>query len=155
MSRLRSAPALVLALVLAAFVAAGCGGDSEEKNDYVDQVNELQLAYVDDVTALVSAAPPTTPQESAEVATELADLTEGVADDIEAVDPPEEVADLHDELVATLRDVVDQIRGAQKELASDDPQAAANAASELQAATSGAQTELNSLIDQINTTLQE
>ena len=156
MNRLRRASALAVAVVsigAGGAIAAGCGED-EEANDYVDQVNDLQLAYVGDVTDLVSGTPPTTPNASAEVAGELADLTQGLADDIAAVEPPSEVADLHDQLVTTLEDVTAQIRNAQETISSGNPQQAAQAANELQTATSEAQAELTNIIDQINQELQ-
>lgn len=154
MKRLRVGAVLAFAVIAAGLIVAGCG-DSEEKNDYVDQVNELQLAYVDDVTEAVGANPPSTPKEAAAAAGELAELTDGVADDIEAVDAPEDVADLHDQLVAALRGVATDITKTQGALTSGDPQKATEAATQLQTAITGAQTELNSLIEQINSTLQE
>ena len=141
-------------MLAAGLIAAGCG-DAEEKNDYVDQVNELQLAYVDDVTAAVSGDAPSTPNGAAEAAGTLAELTNGVADDIEAVEPPEDVADLHQQLVDELRSVATQITDAEDAIANGNPQEAAQAATELQTAITGAQTELNSLINEINSTLQE
>ena len=132
---------------------AGCG-DSEEKNDYVDQINELQLTYVDDVTEVVSGTPPTSPEAAAEVAGNLGDVTQGLADDIAAVEPPEEVADLQEQLVGTVEDIAAQIEDAEETLANGNPQEAAQAATALQTATSEAQTELGSIIDQINSELQ-
>ena len=151
MASLRRTSALAFAVV--SIVGAGCG-DTEEKNDYVDQLNDLQLAYVDDVTELVSGSPPTTPDAAADVAGDLAELTQGLADDFAAVDTPEEVTDLHDQLVTQVEDISAQIEGAEEGLASGNAQEATQAATELQAATTAAQTELGSIIDQINSELQ-
>jgi hypothetical protein len=143
-----------LPLVVAGALIAGCG-DSEEKNDYVDEVNELQLAYVDDVNQLVSGAPPTSPNELGQVATDLASLTEDLAVDIDSVEPPDEVADLHDQLVGELKGVAAQIEDAEAQISSGNPQEAVKAATELQQATTDARTELDSIISEINSTLQE
>ena len=155
MTSLRRISVLAFAVVsigAAGGLAAGCG-DSEEKNDYVDQINDLQLAYVDDITALVSEAP-TTAKASAQLAADMAEITQGLADDIAAVTPPEEVTDLHDQLVTTLEGVSTQITDAGDAIANGNPQQAAAAATELQTATTEAQTELGSIIDQINSELQ-
>ena len=153
MSRVRTGSAFA-ALLAAALIAAGCG-DAEEKEDYVEEVNKLQEAYVEDVTAAVSATAPSTPKEAAAAAGTLAELTNGVADDIEAVKPPEDVADLHQQLVDELRSVATQITDAEGAIADGSAQEAAQAAIELQTAITGTQTELNNLIGEINTTLQE
>jgi PBP1b-binding outer membrane lipoprotein LpoB len=141
--------ASMLAVAAVALIAAGCG-DVEEQNDYVDQVNALQTELVSEVTAVVSGTPPSNAQQAADVAGELGDVFNDSADDIEAVTPPEEVADLHAELVAKIRDIADQINAAEEAFTSGNAQEAAQAATELQSATNSAQTELNSLIDQIN-----
>ncbi len=153
MNRFRLGSMVAIATLAAGLLLAGCG-DNEQKNDYVDQINELQLAYVDDVTTAVSEQPPTNPEEAAEAAGTLAELTNGVADDIEAVEPPEDVADLHQQLVDELRGVADQISDAQGAIAGGDPDEAAKAATDLQSAITATQTTLNGLIDQINSTLQ-
>ena len=143
-----------LPLVVAGALIAGCG-DSEEKNDYVDEVNELQLAYVEDVNQLVSGAPPTSPNELGQVATDLAGLTEDLAVDIDSVEPPDEVTDLHEQLVDELKGVAAQIEDAEAQISSGNPQEAVQAATELQQATTDARTELDSIISEINSTLQE
>ena len=153
MKRFRVAAVSAPILVAAALIA-GCG-DNEEKNDYVDQINEIQTQFVDDVNNVVSGQTPSTPDDAANLATDLADLTDQTADDIAAVDPPDEVADLQQELVSTLHDVADQIDSAGDAFSSGNPQQAAQAATELQTATQKAQTDLNRIIDEINSTLQD
>lgn len=146
--------ASMLAVGAVALIAAGCG-DVEEQNDYVDQVNALQTELVSEVTAVVSGTPPSNAQQAADVAGELGDVFSASADDIEAVTPPEEVADLHAELVEKIRDIADQITAAEEAFTSGNAQEAAQAATELQSATNSAQTELNSLIDQINAEFED
>lgn len=144
----------VLAIAAVAVIAVGCG-DVEEQNDYVEQVNALQNELVAEVTDAVSGTPPSNPRQAAAVAGELGDIFSASADDIEAVTPPEEVADLHAQLVETIREIADQIASAEDAFTSGNAQEAAQAATELQNATNSAQTELNSLIDQINAEFED
>ncbi len=138
----------LVAVSAIAVLAAGCG--NSEQNDYVDQVNELQNQLVAQVSDAVGGAAPTTPKEAAAVAADLEQIFSQSADDFAAVTPPDEVADLHGQLVDQIRQIADQIKQAEQAFNSGDAQAASQAAIELQTATSGAQTQLNSIIDQIN-----
>lgn len=136
-------------LAIVATVATGCGS-ADGQDEYVDQVNVLQGELVDEVTATVSGAAPSTSKEAAAVADELEQVFNASADRIEAVTAPEEVADLHTRLVDEIRQIADQIARAEEAFTSGDAQEAAEAATDLQAATSQAQNRLNALIDQIN-----
>lgn len=140
--------ATVVAATATALLGAGCGNG--EQNDYVDQINALQNQLVDQVTEVVSGDPPTNPRQAANVAGDLSQVFADGADEIEAVDPPEEVADLHQQLVDAIRNISDQIDTAQQAFTSGNAEEASQAAIELQNATGSAQTQLNSLIDQIN-----
>jgi Family of unknown function (DUF6376) len=140
------AVAAILALV------AGCG--NEEQNDYVDEVNALQTELVSQVTEATSGSVPTTPEEAAEVAGELAQVFADGAEEFEAVSPPEEVADLHAQLVEQIRGIADQVEAAEEAFNSGNAQEASQAALELQQAGNEAQTALDDLISQINDELQ-
>jgi hypothetical protein len=138
---------VVIAIAAAAAVAAGCGNG--EQNDYVDQVNAIQTDIADAATEAGSSAP-SNPQEAADVGHQIADAFAQGASDLEAVDPPEEVADLHQQLTDELSSVADDINQAADTFESGNAQQAAQAAVELQQSVTTAQTEVNSLIDQIN-----
>jgi hypothetical protein len=144
---------LVPALAAALALAGGCGSD-EEANDYVDEVNALQTELVDEVSDTVSGASPTDPDAAGQVFEELSANFEEAADEFEAVEPPEDVADLHDRLVTAIRDVSARIGDAGERIAGGSAQQAAAAAVELQQAATELQTELNGLIDDINARLQ-
>lgn len=143
------------ALLLAGALALAACGSNEENDDYVDQVNAIQEQLVDDVTEAVSGAPPTNPEAAAEVAADLEGVFTSTAEEFEAVEPPQDVADLHDELVAAIRRVGARIGEAEKAFASGDSKRAARAALELQTATTDLQPQLTRLIDDINARLQE
>jgi Family of unknown function (DUF6376) len=147
MTRALRAALLCLAAV-AALALAACGGD-DESNDYVDDVNAVQNEFLDTMTE-VASTPPTNPSQAGDVVSEMEDAFATAADDLEAIDPPEEVADLHDELVTTMSDLGTQVADLGESLTSGNPQQTAQAATELQAALTEAQTEVTSLTDQIN-----
>jgi hypothetical protein len=141
-------------LLAGALALAACGSN-EEDNDYVEQVNASQEQLVDEVTETVSGAPPANPRAAAEVAGELEGVFASTADEFEAIEPPQDVADLHDELVAAIRGVGTRIGETEKAFASGSSKQAARAALELQTATTDLQTQLSTLIDDINAQLQD
>jgi RecA/RadA recombinase len=145
---------LAAALLVIALLAAGCG-DSGEKNDYVDAVNQLQTDLVDQVTEATSDANPTTQKQAADYAGRIADVFGNSADEFEAVDPPEDVADLHQQLVEEIRSIAADTRKAEQTLRTGSPQEAQRALTDLQTAATDAQNQLNSLIDEINTDLHD
>lgn len=138
---------VVTAIAAAGAIAAGCG--NEEQNDYVDQVNAIQ----EDIAAAAteaSTAAPTNAQEAADVGRQIADAFAQGAEDLAAVDPPEEVADLHEQLTTELSTVADDINQAADAFESGNAQQAQQAALDLQESVTQAQTEVNRLIDEIN-----
>jgi len=145
---------LVAALIAAALALGACGSD-EEANDYVDQVNEIQSRLVEDVTETVSGDPPTDTEAAAEVAADLQSVFADTADELAQIAPPEDVVDLHDQLVRAIRGVGARIGEAEQTFADGTPQQAARAARELQSATTDLQSQLRTLIDDINTQLSD
>jgi ABC-type transporter Mla subunit MlaD len=154
MNRIARPELLVAGLLATAALAAGCGSDTEASNDYVDQVNELQVSLVDQVTETISGAPPTDANAATEAAGDLQEVFDSTAADLDAIEPPEDVADQHAELVDTVSQVGDEIGDAKDGFASGDPQQAVQAAQQLQSSTTDLQTQLNSLINEINSQLQ-
>jgi hypothetical protein len=145
--------AAAVALIVAAGLAVGCGNG--EQNDYVDQVNEIQTQLADDL-ADVGAGPATSnPKEAAQAADQIAAVFGSAADELETVEPPEDVADLHTELVSSLRGIGKDVTAASDAFTSGNPQEAQQAALDLTQAATQAQTQLDSLVDQINTQLQD
>jgi hypothetical protein len=146
---------VVLAIALAAsLLAAGCG-DTGEKNDYVDQVNQLQEDLVSQVTDATTNAAPTNQKQAADYAGTIAGIFTKSADDFAAVDPPEDVADLHSQLVDEIQSIAGDTKKAEDTLRNGSPQQAQQALTDLQTAATDAQTQLNSLIDEINTDLHD
>jgi len=146
--------AAALAALATLAIAAGCGSAAEQ-NDYVDQVNEEQSQLLDSVSKVVSGPAPTNSEEAAKVADELSSAFAEGADRIEAIDPPDEVADLHARLVSGLRRLSDRLAAAGKALTGSSAQDAADAAADLQQQITHAQDRINRLIDQINAKFQD
>jgi predicted nucleic acid-binding Zn-ribbon protein len=145
---------LAAALVAVSLLAAGCG-DTGEKNDYVDQVNQLQQDLVDQVTQATTGTTPTTQKQAADYAGTIAGIFSKSADEFAAVDPPEDVADLHSQLVDEIRSIAADTKKAEQTLRTGSPQEAQKALTDLTTAASDAQNQLNSLIDEINTDLHD
>ena len=143
----------LLAVLIGAALALGACGSDDEANDYVEQVNEIQSRLVEDVTETVSEGPPADTEAAAEVAADLQSVFADTADELAAIEPPEDVADLHDELVRAIRGVGVRIGRAEQAFADGTPEQAARAARELQSATADLQSELRTLIDAINAQL--
>jgi hypothetical protein len=146
--------ASVLAIATIAFLGAGCGS-VDEQNAYVDQVNELRTELLSTVSDLTSSETPNNAAEAADLSGRLEDAYASTADGLEAVEAPDEVADLHAELVAGLRGIADQIDEAQHALNQASAQRAVQALTDLQTSVSQSETELGDLIDQINAQFQD
>jgi Family of unknown function (DUF6376) len=151
MSRLRL---LTVALVSAAalFVVA-CDGDTAEKNDYVDEVNEVQSTLQSDISKLAQS--PRSPEQLVGFYEETVASLESAVDSLENIEPPDEVAELHDRLITEVQDLADVITGAVDEIEQGGAAALPGAVSQLATEGTRIQTEFSSTIDEINSTLQD
>lgn len=93
---------LSLALVaLAALLLVACGGES--KDDYAEEVDDVLQPLAVDLQELGQQATAATTNE--EVAATLGEVETKLDDalgELEGIDPPEDVADLNDELIAEI-----------------------------------------------------
>ena len=144
--------AMVAFALVAALAIAACG--NEEQNDYVDQVNAAQTEFVDEMTA-VAQAPPTSPGQIDQLITDMQSTIESFTGDLEGIEAPDDVADLHDQLITSMAEIGDQLGELSTGLQSGDPQELAAAATELAQVATKAQTDLTNLIAQINSELQD
>ena len=160
-------PALLLLLL--ALVAAGCGGDDEPSSsggsgttqeeaepagdalsneDYITELNEAQTTFVEAVGGL-NLASPDSPSAFADSIEKLSGNVDTLVGELEQVNPPEEISDLHQQLIdqmteysATISENAEGLRGEQDELLK-----AAQAISE---ASTKFSTEFGDLVTQIN-----
>jgi hypothetical protein len=147
-------PALLIALVLS-LVAVGCGGDTAEKNEYVDAVNKAQTDFAASVTKIQADASAATPDKAKDVFDNLATGVDKVVTDLEGVEPPEEVSDLHTKLIDQMGSFGDSIREAGESLGGGDPQKIIEATTKFSQEVSKIGTDISATIAEINTKLQE
>jgi outer membrane murein-binding lipoprotein Lpp len=146
-------PIAALGAVLALLLLAGCG-DGEEKDAYVDEVNALQADLVQQVSS-AAAATPSNQVEAADYAGRIAGIFSRAADRFAAVDPPDDVADLHSQLVEQIRSIAAETRRAERTLRDGTPEQARDALRQLRTAATDAQNRLNILIEEINSDLRD
>ena len=145
-----AALALAIAFVV---LLAGCG-DTAERNDYVDEVNQVQEQLVSQITAATKTNLGSQ-KAAAGYAGTVAAIFSDAAEKFEAIDPPADVADLHAQLVDQIRSIAASTERAEQTLRKGSPQEAERALTDLQREANAAQTKLTSLIDQINDQLHD
>lgn len=141
-----------LALLLAfAFSGAGLAacGDTEEKNDYVDSLNAAQERYADAAAGLGSD-----PTRYGEEIEQLTESTDTLIEDVEALDPPDEVQEQHDDIIAALKEFNAAVKPLTGDLTSDDPARAGTAVQKVATAASAFGTRFDTAINEINEQLQ-
>lgn len=143
----------LVVLLSLGLIAAGCG-DTAEKNDYVDELNAVQVEVFNDITAL-NAATSTDPSEAKSDLNKLVAAVEDGADKIEAVEPHPDVTAQHAELVSLMRDFASDLETQSKKLDSTDPSTLIEAGTEISRLGTEAGTEFDRVIDEINSTLQD
>jgi hypothetical protein len=145
-----------LAAGLAAVVLAGCGsGDTEQKNAYVDEVNQAQQRFADTFEQLSGKITSTsTPSEDRKTLKGFQTAIDETAGELEAVTPPDAVEKLHAELIDEMRSYGDAI-GTFREAVGGELDEVTRAQATLATKTSRTSSEINRTIDQINQTLRE
>jgi rRNA processing protein Gar1 len=146
-------PAAALAAVFSLLLVAGCG-DGEEKDAYVAEVNTLQTELVEQVST-AAASIPSNQTEAAAYAGRIASVFGRAADRFAAVEPPDDVADLHAQVVEQIRSIAADSRKAERALRDGTPEQARKALVRLQDAATDAQNRLNMLIEEINSDLRD
>jgi cation transport regulator ChaB len=140
---------LLLVLTLTGLVLAACGGDTEEKNEYVDALNSAQERYADAASGFGSD-----PERYGADIKKLTEATDTLIADIEALDPPDEVQEQHDDIIAALREFNGSVKPVTDELNSDDPAQAATAAQVVATSAARFGSQFDTAVDEINSELQ-
>jgi uncharacterized phage infection (PIP) family protein YhgE len=105
--RVRRAAGIVAGLAIAMAGGCGGGGDGLSKEEYEQQVQEVG-GTLNEVTAGLQE----TPTSLDDLAAAIADIrteAEQAADELDDIEPPDEVADSHDKLTAGLRQFADDL----------------------------------------------
>lgn len=143
-----SRAALVVGATAALAVGAGCGNG--EQNDYVGQVNDLQTRLGSDLADAGTSLDANDPKAAVKAIGSTQDLFSAYADDLEAIEAPDEVADLHDQLAQNARDTADRIASVEKAMTSGDADKMVRALQRLGPALQESDAQSSSLIDEIN-----
>ena len=148
--------ASAVGLAALSLVAAGCGSDTKANNDYVDAVNKAQTEFADNVQKVGSSTPSgSDPAAGAkQTFTALGAAIDKVIADLKAVEPPDDVKDLHNKLISQLNDFGGQVDQAASALGSGDLKAIAAAQAKFAQSASSLGTEISKTISDINTKLQ-
>lgn len=103
MSRIRLVRAMVCVVALA--LGAGCGGADD---DYEQQFEDALAPFAEETPAIqTELAQARTPADFADPLSRQLGLQNEALEELENLEPPDEVADLHDEYVTALREARD------------------------------------------------
>jgi hypothetical protein len=150
----RLTPVLIVAAL--ALVAAGCGTDTKEANDYVDAVNKAQNSFAtkfDELSGKITST--STAADDRETLDGFRQAIDKVVADFRAVKAPDKVKDLHGKLIAEVSAYGKEIDKAKGAFADDDPQAIVKAQADLVSAVTRVQSQINQTIADINKKLRE
>lgn len=145
---------LALALLAtAALTLSACGGEDTENSEYVEQVRQVTAQLVQSASSLRPEGG--SPKQIAANLDRVSDRYEQAAEDLGEIEPPEEVAALHEQLVSQLTTLQDQTANAANQVRAGGAASAVGAIGRLRkdAERTGAQVEAT--ITQINAELQD
>ena len=136
----------------------GCGGsDTKNSNDYVAELNKVQTDFANSVQKVgTSSSAGSDPAAAAQKTfTNLSSAIDKVISDLKGVDAPDDVKDLHNDLISEMEQFKTQVDKAASSLDSKDPKAILKAQSEFAASASTLGTKISKTIDDINTKLHD
>jgi hypothetical protein len=141
--------------VLASLALVACGGDTDEKNDYVDQVNEVTTTLNSGLSEISADAPlATDPSQASKVFSQFAASLETAASDIDAIEPPGDVGSLHDKLVSDVTTLSDEATNAANEAEAGGPASLPGVATQFIDEANRLSGDIDATIAEINTELQ-
>jgi hypothetical protein len=150
----RLTPVLIVAAL--ALVAAGCGTDTKEANDYVDAVNKAQNAFAtkfDELSGQITST--STAAQDRKTLDGFRQAIDKVVADFRAVKAPDKVKDLHGKLISEVSAYGREIDKAKGAFSDDDPQAIVKAQADLVSAVTRVQSQINQTIADINKKLRD
>lgn len=148
-------PTAALLLALAA-LAAGCGGDAEEKNAYVDDVQAAQRAFVNRFEQVLERLTPTsTLAQDRSTLGDFEQATGRLVTALKRVAVPEEVRDEHGRLVSAISAFRREIGSSQARLHSESAADRARVRTNLSSSVEGTQATIVTAIGDINAALRD
>jgi hypothetical protein len=149
--RLGRALTLTATLVLTGLLLGGCG--SSKNNDYVDSVNDVTSQLQSDVSEISSGADVSSPQQAATIFTQVSGKVDAAAAKLNDIDPPSQVAGLHQKLVQDLKTLGSEAKGAGDDIKAGGAAAAPGVLTHFVAQARQLDTEIKATIDEINAKL--
>ena len=148
---------LLLAALLALVAAAGCGSDTESSNDYVKELNQVQTDFSDSITKATSGSAGSGNAASAAEQTfaSLETSINKLISDLKAIDAPDKVKDLHQDLIDEMNQFQAQVKSAAAALKSGDASKIVAAQTKFATEASALGTKIGQTIQGINSKLQE
>jgi hypothetical protein len=145
---------MIAALVAGAtLLIAACGGSSSGDKDYVDSVNDVTSQLQSDLSQITGGPSVNSPEQAADVFTNVADEVDAAAADLEDITPPDEVTDLHDKLVRDLKTLGADAKGAGDDIKAGGAAAAPGVLTRFVTEATRLEAEIKSTIDEINAKL--
>jgi hypothetical protein len=141
-------------LAAASLTLVACGGDTAEKNDYVDEVNKVTSTLQSGLTEVGRGATVDSPDQAAAVFEEFAGQLDAAVTDLEGISAPEDVTDLQDEIVEDLRTLEDEATGAANETRAGGAGAIGGVAAQFLTEANRIGIEIDATIGEINSKLQ-
>lgn len=143
-------------LLACAALAAGCGGNADQKNAYVDEVQAAQRSYVTAVDRVLDGLKPaSTPAQDRETLSRFGEDTGRFATMLARVEPPADVAKEHRALTTTVVGLRRSLEQAAGRLPGDGVAARAELRQELSRSVADTQGELTRALSDINAALQD
>jgi hypothetical protein len=147
--------AAVVLAVACALGAAGCGGETQENNAYVDAVNRAQSDFAAQFKQLSRRITPTsTASQDRETLRGFESVIDGVVRRLRTVEPPERVRGLHDELIGAIEGYGREIEKARDRFRSRSPARIIAAQTELISGITAVSARINRTINRINSRLR-
>lgn len=154
MPSIRLAAAALAACAALALVA--CGGDTEEKNDYVDAVNEVTSTLQTGLNEVSSQGTSTgAPADVSKLYEGFSQQVEAASTDLSEIQPPEDVTDQHDRLVSVLDELSAEAENAADEVAAGGAASMVGVATQFVGDATRLASEADEIISEINSKLQE
>ena len=161
--------AALLAAVALSITPAACGSDDDESpsdepaatqteqealspDAYIETVNKVQSEFASKAAKL-NLASPGSPAAFKKSLDGLGVLLDTLIDDLDAAQPPEEVAAQHDELVGSLRDYGELVEANKEGLVSDDSARVSSSAAKIGEGSTKFSSSFDATIEEINTEL--
>ena len=143
------------ALTATALALVACGGDTEEKNEYVDEVNEVTSTLNAGLAGIASQGTAGSPEEAGTVFEDFSTQLDAAAADLSGISPPEDVASLHDELVSILEELSAESGNAANEIAAGGAAAVTGVSTGFIGEANSLGAEADATISEINAMLQQ